>query len=752
MTTQIEHPSSFFGEAFGRVRRRIELGDALIFLYAVVLARQYFWVIENNLIAWTLTVALAVVCWYFYLATKQFPAENFGRSFWLLVGLPLLGFYLLRAAFPDHSYDVFSYHLLHAERSLRGALYAPGDYFPTALPFNPVADTLTGISRLFLGFRLGTVINLLALIWAAQIADKLLRPFIDRPWLRSACVLLVVLSENLLFELSTYMVDLLTLPLLLQATLLTVRGDERENRSANFVHVALLLGASAAFKLTNLAVALPLLAVCAYQMAVGSRRFPLKQMITTAGLMLAGFLAPILPFTLYIFRLTGNPIFPIANVFFKSVYWPTHGGWDDRWGPHSLWETIAWPLLIWFRPERHSELALYSGRLSFGFIVALAGLLLVWRNPRARVLCIILIASSLLWSATAMGYSRYGLYEDVLAGVTVFAVATALTGGVPWSKFSWRIAIASIFAVVLLAQSYLACSYALQKEWGDRPTVFDAPDRYAQEAKLMLRDRSLRSFLTDEQRTLFSGVQVWFETSPKSTAFEVLLNPRAPIIAVRQPEYFFTRDAWRKFIRTVEESAGQKMYSLCLNNDFPNAKQAIAQRGLEVGKVTAVNLPFFSPSDRIGMMLIEVRIPLGSEARNQFESAWMKGAFAAADYREQIVAIDPPSVMHPGEKANIRFKVKNLGSATWPAVGTKDFRYQINMGNRWISAGTTAEDNRAAMKADLPPGGEVEMILTVNAPRTPGDYTLEIDMVHEGVTWFKERGARPLQLRVRVQP
>src|SRR2546430_6672107 len=147
MTTQIEHPSSFFGEAFGRVRRRIELGDALIFLYAVVLARQYFWIIENNLIAWTLTVALAVVCWYFYLATKQFPAENFGRSFWLLVGLPLLGFYLLRAAFPDHSYDVFSYHLLHAERSLRGALYAPGDYFPTALPFNPVADTLTGLDR-----------------------------------------------------------------------------------------------------------------------------------------------------------------------------------------------------------------------------------------------------------------------------------------------------------------------------------------------------------------------------------------------------------------------------------------------------------------------------------------------------------------------------------------------------------------------------------------------------------------------------
>src|SRR5258706_5787977 len=689
MVTPTKQPGSSFREAYGGVRRRIEFGDALIFFYTLVLARQYFWVIENNLIAWALTVALAAICWYFYLATKQFPAEKFGRSFWLLVGLPLLGFYLLRAAFPDHSYDVFSYHLLNADRSLRGRLYAPGDYFPTALPFNPVPDTLAGISRLFLGFRLGTVINLLALIWAAQIGDKLLRPFIVRAWLRSACVLLVVLSENLLFELSTYMVDLLTLPLLLQATLLTLRGDEAENRRANFVHVALLLGASAAFKLTNLAVALPLFAVCAYQMAGGSQRFRPKQILTTALLMLASFLAPVLPFTLYIFRLTGNPIFPIANVFFKSAYWPTHGGWDDRWGPHSLWETIAWPILIWFKPERHSELAVYSGRLSFGFIVASAGLVLVWSNQRARMLCMVLISSSLLWSATAMGYGRYALYEDVLSGITVFAVAVALIGKVPWSKFSWRVAVASIFIAVLVAQSYLACSYTLQTEWGARKTVFQAPDLYAQEAKLMLRDRSLRSLLTDEERTLFDNVQVWFETGPKSTAFEVLLNPRAPIIAVRQPEFFFTREAWQKFIRTVEQSPAQKMYSLCLNGDLPNAKQAVAVRGLEIGKVTPVDLPFFSARDRIGIMLIEVRIPVAPEARSQFESAWMKGAFSPSVYREEIIALDPPTVLKPGEKVEIHFQVRNLGDSAWPAVGTKDFRYQINMGNRWIIGSTS---------------------------------------------------------------
>ncbi len=366
MTAPHQHPDSFFGKVYAGLRTRVEFGDLLVFLYALVFVRQYLWVIDNNFLGWALSLPIAAAGWYFYISTKQFPAERFGRSFWLLVGLPLLVAYLMRAAFPDRSFDVLTYHLLHAERTLQGALFAPGDFFPSAVPFNPVADTVTGISRLFSGFRLGTVINLFALVWAAQVTDKLVRPFVRRAWLRSACVLLVVLSENLLFEISTYMVDLLTLPLMLEATLLTLRFDEAKNRRVNLIHVAVLLGASVAFKLTNLAVALPVLAVCAYQMALGTQRFAPKQLMTSALLALTAFLAPLLPFSLYIFRVTGNPIFPAANAFFKSVYWPTHGGWDNRFGPHTLWETIVWPVLIWFKPERHSELGVYSGRLSSG--------------------------------------------------------------------------------------------------------------------------------------------------------------------------------------------------------------------------------------------------------------------------------------------------------------------------------------------------------------------------------------------------
>jgi hypothetical protein len=39
----------------------------------------------------------------------------------------------------------------------------------------------------------------------------------------------------------------------------------------------------------------------------------------------------------------------------------------------------------------------------------------------------------------------------------------------------------------------------------------------------------------------------------------------------------------------------------------------------------------------------------------------------------------------------------------------------------------------------------------VNAPRIPGDYILELDMLQEGVSWFGLLGSTTLKLPVRVE-
>ena len=57
------------------------------------------------------------------------------------------------------------HHAIHGERpAMRGWPMLEGDFFPVRFPFNPAPDMLTGLFRHLLGYRLGTVVNLLALL------------------------------------------------------------------------------------------------------------------------------------------------------------------------------------------------------------------------------------------------------------------------------------------------------------------------------------------------------------------------------------------------------------------------------------------------------------------------------------------------------------------------------------------------------------------------------------------------------------
>ena len=736
------------------LRGRFEFGDALLFVYALAFARQYFWLVNDNALAWTLSTLLAAFGLYFYVKTKPFESERVGRHFWLVVGLPLLFVYAFRAPFPDVSFDVLNYRLLHAERSLRGTLFAHGDFFPTPAPYDPAPDTITGIFRLALGYRLGTIVNLLALVWAARAADKILRPFVAGARARAVCVLLVALAEHLSFEVNNYMVDLLALPLLMEATHLALRADEAEDSRAVYVHAALLLGACAALKLTNVVMVVPLVLVFAYKATLGARRLAPARLVSTLVYCFVAFAATLAPFTVYLWRVTGNPLFPIANSFFKSPYWPTGGGWDTRWGPTDFWETLAWPVISFFEPERHSELAVYSGRLSIGFVVALAGLFLCRRNAHARTLSLLVVAGCLLWSAVGMGYSRYGLYLEMLSGVAVVAIAATLPRGAWKSAPVWRRAVATLFVAALVVQASAACVYAYGYEWSMRHTMLHFRE-YRKEARQFLRDRSLTSYLPEEERTRYDAVGTWVVSGVKSAGLEVLLNDRAPAIAVNYQEFLTTREAKRRFVEAVNNAPGD-MYSLCFPEDLTAARQFIRERGLEVASEEYVDVLLFSPTHRIGMMLLRVAVPSEPEARAKFETSWMSAAFPDADYRARIEwAATAPAVLRAGERATLSVRVRNDGGSAWPARGDSRGMFQVNAGDRWLDASgervVNDLDGRKALDADLAPGATLSLKLDVTAPKEPGEYTLEVDMIHEGVTFFREKGSTPLRARVRVE-
>jgi hypothetical protein len=578
---------------------RLEAGDALLFLYLATIFRQYLcWAPFSNVVAWLLAVVFAGFSLWLYVLTRTEARQRMSLAFGIVVVLPLTFCFLLRVPFPDVSFDVLNYRLFHGIRGLRGFLYRSGDFFPTPAPYNTAPDMAMGITRIAFGYRMGTLINLFSLLWAARIIDRLLRDCLSNDWLRAACVLLIFAVEHLFFEINTYMIDLLAIPLLLEATRLSLTGNVSENRSRHMARIAFLLGLSVALKLIYVVTALPIALLCAWRFFL--QPFQAADLARTILFSLGAFLLPVLPFTIYLYAEMGSPVFPILNGVFKSPFWPPNSGWDNRWGPFGFWEILIWPVKIFFRPDRLSELLVYSGRLSLGFVAPFIAWLVAWRDVQLRRLSFLTLAGLLLWSV-GTGYIRYALFLELLAGVVLVMLA------VQTMKDRRLVVIAVLVFCSLGGQAGLACRYTAKTEWSGRPTFFKYPDAWRREAQYLFRDRrSLASFSPKADRVRFSEVEVWIESSIKTAGLEILLNRKAPVIGLRSYESFASPESRRRFITAIERAAGKRMFTLCFAEDLPDALGTIEKRGLVAGPQTPIDLPFFSPDYRLALVMIEV--------------------------------------------------------------------------------------------------------------------------------------------------
>ena len=225
-----------------------------------------------------------------------------------------------------------------------------------------------------------------------------------------------------------------------------------------------------------------------------------------------------------------------------------------------------------------------------------------------------------------MGYSRYGLYLEMLSGVVVVAVACVLVRGAWRESALWRRAAAALFVAALFVQACAACVYAYGYEWSMRHNVLHFRE-YRQEARQFLRDRRLTSYLSDEERARYANVGAWVVSGWKSAGLEVMLNESAPAIAVNYQEFLTTRESKRQFVRAFEAAPAERIYSLVFPEDLSQAKEFIRSRGLEIASEETVEVPLFSPTHRLGMMLLRVAVPVDAEARAKFESSWMSAAF-----------------------------------------------------------------------------------------------------------------------------
>jgi len=358
----------------------------------------------------------------------------------LLFFLPVLFLNYQRIIYPDVDFDVHSYHLglqnLNRLDNLKNFNLVGGDgggsYF-FALPYK-----ISALFRSVLGYRMATILNtwLLLMVYLSvyDLLKRLLSNWfpdkkIHAAWITSAS-LFVIFSDNTLFNLNAYKIDVMGVPLLLELIhIVLFKPLTEKNRAAVTIFFFLLSSLIIAFKLTFL----PYMAIIAvFFIAVNYRIFLRYWFLIFCGLLV--FIFPSL-YLAYNYTETLNPIFPFYNKTFHSPLYPDRNFRDMRWGPRSIGEMFYYNVLPFTHKERYSEAQFFSLRIwTEYFIIGVSIVLLIIHRFKLqghhKLRTLLLISAIAILCNYALlyttGYYRYGVLVEVLFGVIAILWAFCL--------------------------------------------------------------------------------------------------------------------------------------------------------------------------------------------------------------------------------------------------------------------------------------------------------------------------------------
>ncbi len=121
----------------------------------------------------------------------------------------------------------------------------------------------------------------------------------------------------------------------------------------------------------------------------------------------------------------------------------------------------------------------------------------------------------------------------------------------------------------------------------------------------------------------------------------------------------------------------------------------------------------------------------------EMDRSWERRAVVDSAYRARIEPCEQGVALAPASPGSLLLDVSNEGTERWP--WRLDEEPLIRLGYRWLSSDGslyTEECPRFPFSRGVLPGQRILTRLEVLAPVDPGDYLLEVDIVHENVRWF----------------
>ncbi len=118
-------------------------------------------------------------------------------------------------------------------------------------------------------------------------------------------------------------------------------------------------------------------------------------------------------------------------------------------------------------------------------------------------------------------------------------------------------------------------------------------------------------------------------------------------------------------------------------------------------------------------------------------------------YLADYLSYTAPSLMSSSQTGVLEVSVRNLGTLTWLAEGTS----AVALGYRWRDeqGGAIPGAAETPLPHDVSYGHSVEVQdAAIQAPAEPGQYLLEVDLLHRGVGWFSEQDSPAVTIPVTV--
>ena len=256
--------------------------------------------------------------------------------------------------------------------------------------------------------------------------------------------------------------------------------------------------------------------------------------------------------------------------------------------------------------------------------------------------------------------------------------------------------------------------------WFPRRWLFDSADTYL-DATPWVPDFQLRLSVNDSRLVRFPGV------------LHVPIEVAGPARYVDAPIYHLDllrphAERERKARDYERERPGLRAAGLAFNHAFYVPELSDAPRAR-------------TPEDDRALVAAVLEAPASEAAaqpdlpqvtREEIDAFWPRGAL---DYTADLTLRTAPPRLDAGERAQVELELANRGSSALQPLA-------VHVGSRWDGA----VGAWTALPAAVGPGETALIVASVVAPLEPGEHTLQLELVHDGVRWF---GA-PVELTVEV--